>query len=281
MKKLCLIFAILLLIGSVSAASVDYQIINNRVLVEANFGEVEDFELLLPYDIDNFESNAFYNITEENNQKILKVETSNNLSISYVANGMLEESRTKNFFIMNNHYNDKIDVKLFLPEGGILMKDYSLIYPVYAHIGTDGRRVFLEWKNFEDDEIVVAYELVSERSMWLYVLIALIIGFGIFYLIQATRLRRQIKLWKGKHKETKKKHKERAKKSISKNLYGDEKKIIDYLAEKKECWNKEMVKDLEIPKVRLSRKLRSLQEKGLIEKEPHGNENRVKLVKRV
>jgi len=77
----------------------------------------------------------------------------------------------------------------------------------------------------------------------------------------------------------KKKQKKKAKKEISKNLYGDEKKIIDYLADKKECWTKEMVKDLEIPKVRLSRKLRSLQEKGLVEKEPHGNENRIKLVK--
>jgi uncharacterized membrane protein len=46
-----------------------------------------------------------------------------------------------------------------------------------------------------------------------------------------------------------------------------------------ECWTKELVKELGIPKVRVSRKIRSLSEKGILSKEKFGNENRIILNK--
>ena len=50
MKKY-LFFLLVLAIGIVSAhASVNYQIIEDKVLVEANFGIVSNFEYLLPSD---------------------------------------------------------------------------------------------------------------------------------------------------------------------------------------------------------------------------------------
>lgn len=73
----------------------------------------------------------------------------------------------------------------------------------------------------------------------------------------------------------------RVKKEVTRNLLGEEKQIVEYLMDKKgkECWTKEMVHDLGISKVRLSRRLRNLVQKGLVEKIPYGNENRIKLIK--
>lgn len=279
MRKLGILFAILLLIGTVNAASVDYQIIGNRVLVEANFGEAENFELLLPYDIELFESNSFYNLTESGNHKLLSVDKSNNLSFSYVAPSMVEESSKHSFFILNSYFSYRVDVRLFLPEAGVLMEDFSLIFPSNADIGTDGRRVILEWKNFQDDEIVVGYEVIKEgANFWIYLFLVLLIGFGVVYVYQSRKLKKKIKSLKGKTKKTK----EDKKKDVTRNLFREEKQIIEYLMEKKghSCWTKELSNDLDISKVKLSRKLRILEEKELISREPHGNENRITLIKK-
>ena len=280
MKKLVFLIA-LLIIGSVGATSIDYQIIGNRVLVEADFDKIQDFELRLPHDVSIFETDSKYEIINMEEYKLLKVIRSDDLRFSYITDSMIDISRDKSFFIMRNYFPQKADITLFLPEAGVLMTDGSLIFPNADQITTDGRRVILKWKDFEKEEIVVAYEKVEEKGFWFYVLIILIAAFIIFYVFQLRRLKRQIKKWQEKTKKTKKKSRERKKKSVTKNLFGEEKKIIEYLINKKghESWTKEIVRDLGISKVRLSRRLRSLEQKELISKEPYGNENRIKLLK--
>ena len=73
-----------------------------------------------------------------------------------------------------------------------------------------------------------------------------------------------------------------SKEGFTKNLFEDEKKIVEYLLNKKgnESWTKEILKDLEISKVKLSRKLRSLEQKEIIKRIPYGNENRIRLLKK-
>ena len=46
-----------------------------------------------------------------------------------------------------------------------------------------------------------------------------------------------------------------------------------------EAWTKEILKEIGISKVKLSRKIRSLEKKELIKKVPYGNENKIKLTK--
>ncbi len=280
MKKIVFLIT-LLIIGSVNAASIDYQIIGDRVLVEADLDEVKNLELRLPYDTSLFETDSGYEIVNMEEYKLLKVIKSDDLKFSYTTDSMIDVSRDKNFFIMKNYFPEEVNITLFLPEAGILMKDGSLIFPNADEITTDGRRVILKWKDFEKEEIVVAYENIEEKGFWFYVLIILIIAFIIFYLFQSRKLKKQIKNWQEKMKKVKKKNRERKKKSVTKNLFGEEKKIIEYLMKKKghESWTKEIVRDLGISKVRLSRRLRSLEQKELISKEPYGNENRIKLLK--
>ncbi len=278
MRKLGILFIAILLIGIANAASIDYEIISNKVFVQADFGNVKDFEFRLPYDADTIESDSEFEVLDFDSYKILKVNSSENLSFSYITQVFVEEGETKNFFIMKNYFNKPFNATLYLPEAGVLMKDFSLIFPENARVGTDGRRVSLKWDNFFDDEIVVGYEIVKDENLfWVYLLIILLISFGAFYLFQSKKLKKQIEK---KGKKNKKTH-EQKKEDVSRNLFGEEKKIIDYLMDKKghECWTKELARYLDIPKVRLSRKLRNLEQKGLISKEPYGNENRIKLLK--
>ena len=116
----------------------------------------------------------------------------------------------------------------------------------------------------------------------MYLFFVLAIGFIVVYVVQSRKLKQQINSLENKGKKVNKKTKEKKKKDVTRNLFGEEKKIIEYLIEKKghSCWTKELSKELDISKVRLSRKLRNLQEKELISKEPHGNENRITLLKK-
>jgi uncharacterized membrane protein len=80
-------------------------------------------------------------------------------------------------------------------------------------------------------------------------------------------------------KEARKKSRGSRKKMVSLNLFGDEKNIVEFLMTRKgkRCWTKELVRELGISKVRVSRKIRSLLEKGIIERENFGKENRISL----
>jgi uncharacterized membrane protein len=223
---------IFLLIPTVFAAQVSYEIVNGKTLTTwKNYSG----NLNIPLDA--------------------KILDNNSDKISYITSTYIEKDGKKIFFISKDPKQIGADITLTLPEGTLISQKY-FIYPKEYSLTTDGRNIILKWINSTDQDVFVPYEIPTKSSWAMYgliLLIVLILG-GSFYF-------------------TKKMKKDR--KTL--NLYRDEKRIMDYLLNKKECWTKEIVKDLGISKVRLSRKLRSLEEKGLIEKEPHGNENRIKL----
>jgi DNA-binding MarR family transcriptional regulator len=278
MKIYASIFLIVLLFGVVSAGNhlgVTYSLIGDKALVEINFGEVNNLEFKLPYDIKTFESNTNYEIVDFNDYKILKVNYSGDLSINYITRSVIDKSSNRNYFILNNNFANPINFVLSLPEGAVLE---DLMFPNPDVITTDGRNIILKWDNFDAEEIVVSYDNIKEpNNLWFYLAIVLIIAFSIFYVYQAKNIKRKIIQIKSKVQRSN----EDKKKDVIRNLFREEKKIVEYLFDKKghSCWTKEMVRDLDISKVRLSRKLRNLVQKGLVEKVPYGNENKIKLLK--
>ena len=67
-------------------------------------------------------------------------------------------------------------------------------------------------------------------------------------------------------------------KDITKNLFEEEKKIVEVLLENKEgIWQKQLQLKTGLTKVKLSRKIRNLEEKGVLEKIPYGNTNKIRL----
>jgi len=275
MKKVVNFLIILLLISLVSAhASISYNLVGDKALVKINFGEVSNFEYNLPYDARTIESNSEYVITDFESYKILKVGYSSNLQISYITESVMDKSSNRNYFILNNEFED-VSLVLFLPEGAILD---DLVFPDPNSTTTNGKNIILSWNNLQNGEVVVSYKNIRDSNdFWFYLLILLIIVFSVFYVYQAKKLKRKLIKIKAKtHKS-----KDVKMKDVTRNLFGEEKKIIEYLFNKKghSCWTKEIVKELGISKVRLSRKLRNLKQKNLIEKVPHGNENRIKLLK--
>ena len=277
------IFMIIMVIPFVLTASIkaDYKIIEGNILVEINFESVENLELIIPYDAKAVELNINdYVIEDRQNYKKIKVSSAENLEIKYITKTYLDVSGDNYFFILKNQFENESDITLYLPESAVL-DESILIFPEPDIKTTDGRRIILGWNNYNEEQILVSYEFLETSKLIYYIIIVILIIFLIIlYMFQKRKFKKELKgiKEKGRKKGTKIKKEE----DLTKNLFEDEKKIVKYLLNKKnnECWTKEIIRDLDISKVKLSRKLRSLEQKEVIKRIPYGNENRIRLLKK-
>jgi uncharacterized membrane protein len=285
-KKYSLFFVLVSLIILISSFIIaespikaNYQIIEDSVLVEINFESVKDLKLEIPYDAKAIELNTKnYVLKDLGNYKELKITSAQNLEIKYITKALIDKSENEYFFVLENPFNQPVDIMVYLPESAIL-SEKEIIFPKTADIITDGRRIILNWKNLDGEEILVFYEFIERSNLIFYIVIGILItGLLTSYFIQARNKKQEIKKIKRKTKEKKSQKKKEEK--LTKNLFADEKRIVKYLLNKKrkECWTKEIVKDLNINKVKLSRKIRSLEQKEIIKKIPYGNENKIRLL---
>ena len=224
----------LLLLPFTFAANISYTIIGEKVLIELELSENE---------IDLFEFPEDFEYSEN--------------KIKYVDENLIEKSGNDYFFISKSEIHPNSIIKVILPEGAYSNEDY-FIFPKNYKLSTNGQNIILEWDHNGEKEILIPYEINSGNYYWIYILIAFLVIYGIYFYFNNRKGKRE---------------------KYTQNLFREEKKIMNYLLKNKDCWTKEIVKDLEISKVRLSRKLRKLEEKGLIERIPYGNENKIKLKK--
>lgn len=289
MKK-CLLFGLAVLLVCMSFAgalnSASYQIFEKRALVELNFEEANNLQLEIPYDALAVELNTDnYEINDFGNHKIISVGSARNLAVKYITESLVEKSKERYFLIIKNKFPDKMNIQVYLPEGAILSADEKkLIVPNPDELSTDGRRIILKWNNFDKEEVVVAYEFIKQPNFiyWI-VVIVLIAGFAVLYFLRIKKIKKRLLIFQEKIKNKRKRKPSEKKEGLTRNLFGEEKQIVEYLLEKKkhECWTKEIVKDLNISKVRASRRLRDLEKKGLVERVSYGNENRIRLISKL
>tara|TARA_Y100000034_G_scaffold136728_1_gene215263 strand:+ start:576 stop:1352 length:777 start_codon:yes stop_codon:yes gene_type:complete len=257
---------------SASNIQADYEIIDNKAFVRVSANSVENFEFEIPYDYRDLEINSEYIIEGKDLSSKLIISSAKDLTISYNAESYIDKSGRKYFFVLRNPLDNDIDVKLSLPEGAVL-DDSIGISPSSGEISSDGRKIIINWSEFNDGQILVSYEFLDDNTLY-YLLI------GVLAIILIVSY-----LWRNKKrpKEDLDGEGNIGEKDLLRNLFEDEKKIVRYLLDREnnESWTKEIIRELGISKVKLSRKVRSLEQKGLIKKIPYGNENIIRLLNKV
>lgn len=278
--KKVLVFALffIFLVGTISATNVetDYYIYEKSVLVRHFFDSASDLELRLPKDFSALEINSEYELEEFSKYDLIKINSADNLSIKYITQSMVDKSKDRYSFVSRNYLNKMQNVRLVLPESVVLSEE-GLVFPEPDLISSDGRSIILEWSDYNEKQIIIDYEFLKDKKFVYYLV------FGFLILIFLTYLLFERKKHKKSLKKVQIKNKrEISKESFTKNLFEDEKKIVEYLLGKKnnEAWTKEIMRDLGISKVKLSRKLRSLEQKEIIKKIPYGNENKIRVLKK-
>ncbi|MBT3642833.1 hypothetical protein HN604_01810 [archaeon] len=236
--------------------------------------------LILPTIYTNLNPSSGYELIED----VMVLEEQ--LIVSFETSEYIESiGKDEYLFTITRPLTASSKIEVVLPKGYILSND--LAFPKEFVTSSNGQNIILTWNDFDGSEIIIFYEKGTNTPIALYLItiIAIILGGIALAWYQNKNYKKRMKEMNeeqtSKQKKLKETHKKLSTESKTKNLFGDEKKIIEHLLKKKsgESWTKEMEQTLEISKVRLSRKLRSLEEKGLITKESHGNANLVRLVK--
>lgn len=276
MKNILLFLVMIVLFsGTIMAVdTVEYFIEEENTQVKIHIDSANNLELNLPVNVDNLKVNATnYSIIETQPYDTLLIHSGNDVAVSYSTNSLIEKSNEEYFFIVRSPYEGVYDVYLTLSEEAVLLNEEDrLLVPNPTGINTNGRNILISWENFNSDEIIVSYEFLNQRINFWPIILILLAFLAIFY------KRKEISgiLFRKKNK------KKLGLKDLTRNIFGEEKEIVEYLykKDKKESWTKEIVRDLGISKVKLSRRLRNLEQKGLIEKIPFGNENKIRLVEK-
>lgn len=175
---------------------------------------------------------------------------------------------------------------LKLPLGYIIPKEAGkdetfFVNPEPDNLYSDGQRIILNWKDeslekkFEAS--VILEKLEDSPKILEIILFLVLIGVILFLFLNFKRkIKQEKKKIAKKRLTTKKKSKTEI---LEEHLMENEKKVINELrnADKKELWQKQLQLKTEFSKAKLSRIIRNLEARNIIQKIPFGNTNKIKL----
>ena len=280
MKKILVFIVFMLffifLVKTISAtnAETDYYIYEKNILVRHYFDSASELELRLPKDFTVLEINSEYKLEESSKYYLIKINSANNLSIKYITQSMVSKSKNRYSFVSRNYLNKMQNVRLVLPESAVILED-GLVFPEPDLISSDGRSIILTWNDYNEKQIIVDYEFLKDKKFIQYsIILIIIIIFALYLILQRKIFKRKIKKLKGKNKKTNTKSE-----AIEEHLIESEKAIISELkkSEKNQLWQKHLQTKTGFSKAKLSRVIRNLESRNLIQKIPMGNTNKIKL----
>ncbi len=280
--------------AELSSYEAEYTLFNEKAVVDIRIGlesNTTELELALPPDASAVEAEgAIFEVQEGRESKTLRAHglVFDKLHVTYSTASVLEKT-SDDFFLLDlsGVSSPRKTVTVKLPEKAFLK--YSLnspqpsIIPKTSDVRTDGRRIIITWTegNFmNSDAVMVIYNSPRAGRLWLIPVGAAAGGLAVLtYYLKRRRLPAFVQK-AGKQAVQAAKPELAVAAELTRNLLEEEKKIVELLIGSEEgLWQKQIEIKSGISKVRLSRKLRSLEQKGLIEKIPYGNANKIRLKK--
>jgi len=200
---------------------------------------------------------------------------SHNVSITYETSYPVAVSGDNTVF----RYTDKLpypstqqQVTLQLPVGYIIPrergKDESFyISPTPKEVYSDGEHIIIDWeqKGQELSISVVARRVVGPPLTWITIsalAVAVAAGFSIWAVLRERRPRIQ---------------KQKKKQTVIPGLMESEQKVVDFIREKGEVWQKQIQLTTGFSKAKVSRVIRNLEARGVVTKTVYGNTNKIGL----
>ena len=213
----------------------------------------------------NLETNIVCNITSSNKTTVI---------VSYDSNQKVSKNNYYLFedFFKINYYVNTVPILIKLPEGTGLREPIESSYsPGNALIGSDGRRTIINWqmndlKNGDRVDISIAYERIGEViisgfpvQIVAMIVVLIVASIGIFYQFY----------WRNRNVNL-----------IIPILKKDEKKIFDIIMKNGSGVNQKIiVNDSGYSKAKVSKVLKSLEERGILRLERIGRKNKVHIEK--
>lgn len=192
------------------------------------------------------------------------------VNLDYQTSGLVNSQNNVNFFRYSqsiyrpiNRYN----IKVILPEGTGLIDEENIstpvIEPVNGVVGSEGRRIHIEWDIRPSLGETVSFQTTYEQLSPDYRTVVAVIA---SILVLAGLLRFYLR-----------RRSESESSQIIDSLPEDERDILDLLKASDDMLQKDIVDQSEYSKAKISGVVSSLEEKGIIRKEKEGRSNRIYL----
>jgi len=276
-----LLFALILSFSNVSASSHSIEIhqLENKALIKHSITLDKEQAILLelPNDFSSLSAKPLYSISGTT-----LILSGNPIEASYITKTLLESSEEGYHFITKIPFvfdADNLTIKLILDEGSYVYQDY--VFPKPSKIETNGINIILTWelnnvKEGNDFPIFVSIKSKkSSTSPYIPFVLLFALLIVIFYLVY-----KNFKKNRQKPKKTKpQKNKKTSENEIEKYLLDSEKIVLNELkqAERGEMWQKQLQLKTNFSKAKLSRIIRNLESRNLVDKIPFGNTNKIRL----
>ena len=209
----------------------------------------------------------FMHITADLSSNIITIDSDYNYQTEFDVSDFIR--KIDNEYMFTFSYSSETDfkdfrLKIVLPEDAIISeKNDALILSRPVKISTNGRRIFLEWsEELNSGEEFTAFAQYEEKKYsgmdYSLIIILFIIVAGAFFI--------------GFRAKKFKKHK-----FIEKTISADEKTVLRILKKEKEIMQEDIRKKTDWSKTKISKVVRNLEVKGLVEKKPYKKTNKLKL----
>ncbi|MCU0642292.1 MAG: hypothetical protein MUF61_01780 [archaeon] len=279
-----LIFLSFLVPVSASTYNIELNQVDGAILVKhvISLESFSEISIPLPADAYSISSDAQYSIEGD----ILTAEAKT-LKISYLTNDILEKSGRDYYLVTKIPFQfdfNSVNIKLIMEEGYHL--DESKAFPVPSTVGTDGTQIYLEWKlgdvSAESDVPLFVSIKSSQKgtSYWTILIISSLVVIFILYYIYKNYLESRFSKKEKTPKKKAGKSMKAEKTPIESHLLESEKAVIQILkqADRGELWQKELQLKTGFSKAKLSRVIRNLESRNLVDKVPFGNTNKIRLL---
>lgn len=268
MKYLVALMVLIIIMPAVSAyTEVNVSITGNDVVREDFYVSFHSYE---SYEFFEFYSHVLplsvvyggdYSVKKEGDNYIIMFlaeiqEGKNELSFSVLYDEIIERSGAGKVFRADFSGQQPLHVRMSLPEGHFLMGDPA-VYPSPERISTDGKRITLEWTFEERASVVVFYGTDRISYTWIFILIIVILVCLVFFMLFFAK---------------------KSRKKIEDILSEDEKLILNQIR-RGNAKQKDISKNLGFSKSKMSKVVRKLEEKNLVERIPHFKTNILKIKK--
>lgn len=287
MRVLLLLVLILLLAGSANAlesnVKVDllpsgaaHEVIEISFIADADADEVSYSLLNKPENLKVFQStdelehkvvkNEYYDIIIS---KQIKKGQSYRIRMEFDIKGLIRQLNRNYIFSFKYQPNtnfENFNIEVVLPRGFILAELESAVSPSGGIVSTDGKNIIVNWNlkgiNNEQAFIIVYERGLASSSSYVWIVVTIVIALGAIAGV--------VTFYRKEKKEV-----------IDGVLSVDEKKIVGMIEAGDEITQKQIVKDTGFSKAKVSKIIRRLEEKGIVEKIPFMATNKLKIKNKI
>ncbi|NIO21557.1 MAG: MarR family transcriptional regulator [Candidatus Aenigmarchaeota archaeon] len=194
----------------------------------------------------------------EHDVKFIVPEGTETLQINFIAKDLVfaKDNIYSFFTTLQPPASENVNVIAFLPAGFAIYRD--VVYPGGYETLTDGERIYIKWSFSNPEDIPLSfkfYSIYSDYSLAILIIMGLVVIVIAGYLIMHYR---------GK-----------VKKEFLRGFSEDERRVLKALSERGVCMQKKLEKEFGFSRAKMTRVVKNLESKGLVEKERVGRTNRL------